>query len=76
MPVSEAEQTAINVMKEAQTKAKLSAFDMLKYLVRGDMNLDNCGYKSIEDATQKIMARAFKEIAAAEKIFLKQFPDC
>jgi hypothetical protein len=73
--MSPEEQRAVDDLKSKQALVKLRAFDMLRYFIRGDVQLSNCGYKSLEHALQKIMADSNKELQNIEKDFLRQYPD-
>ena len=67
MSMSPAQQADLDATKAQVAKIRENAYSMLLYMVRSDVKIENCGYKSLEDATRKIILSAHKE---AEKVLV------
>lgn len=75
MTIPAEQQTDLNKVNAEVAKLKINAFTMLLYLVRDDVKLEHAGYKSLEDATRKIITTTTK---ATEKLIIayeNKWPD-
>jgi hypothetical protein len=64
----------LKLVKEEVTKSKVSAYDRLLMLVRGDVSLKVAGFDSIEHAAICIINTAEKDMASLRKMYEKENP--
>ena len=62
-------------VKERVRKNKDTAWQMLTCFVRGDYKLEQCGYKSLEDAFTKIITSTNKDNEKLLRQYEKENPD-
>lgn len=75
MGTSKEEKEALEVLKKNIEKLKDNAFEQLRLIVfEGGEFYKCCGYKSIEDATIKIIKGFEKDANKLDTAFEKRFP--
>ena len=71
---SPAEIKAEDALRERLQDLRDHCYRMLHQFVRGDMKLEHCGYKSLEEATRKIVTNTARDIERAIVAHEKKFP--
>ena len=60
---------------QERLEAKGAAFDLLRALVRGDLDLKVAGHRDLEQAARWIVESTGKKLQKLEAEFLRKYPD-
>lgn len=72
---SEAERASLEILRRKLQENKVRAYEQLRLLVIGDLQLKYSGYESVESATKQIIGSASKDNDSLIKSHERKYPD-